>query len=142
MTGSRGFSLLEVLVALVVLSVALLGLAGLQLKSLQGAHVAYQRSLGTLAARDAGERLWEWQANQRIAGAPFACPDGTVLASLEGDWRQDWEPVLPGFEQSVLQEMSGSCRFAVTARWHDDRFTSAEGESVSRLEYRVSLPND
>lgn len=54
---SRGFTLLEVLIALLVLSVGLLGLAGLQTRGLAAVHNAYLRSQAVLLARDMGERI-------------------------------------------------------------------------------------
>lgn len=144
MVKSQGFSLIEVLVALVVLAVGLLGLAGLQLKGLQSAHVAYQRTLATLAAQDAGERLWQWQADQRIAGASFACPDAKELDAMQQAWHAQWQDVLPGFAQSALQPVA-PCGVVVTAEWRDARFAAAEndapGESVARLTHVVRLPN-
>lgn len=55
---NNGFTLLETLIALLVLSFGLLGLAGLQLKTLQSSHSSYQRGLANIIAADAVERLW------------------------------------------------------------------------------------
>lgn len=54
---ARGFSLLEVLVALVILSVGLLGLAALQARSLQFNQDAYVRTQATLLAYDIIDRM-------------------------------------------------------------------------------------
>jgi prepilin-type N-terminal cleavage/methylation domain-containing protein len=56
--SQRGFSLLEALIALVVLSIGLIGVAAMQLKALQSANAGYQRSVASVAAVDAQERLW------------------------------------------------------------------------------------
>ncbi len=53
----RGAGLIEVLVAVVVLGVGLLGAAGMQLAGLQGGHSAYQRSQATWLANDLIDRL-------------------------------------------------------------------------------------
>ncbi|WP_126456347.1 type IV pilus modification protein PilV [Sulfuriflexus mobilis] len=53
----RGFSLVEVLVAVFVLAIGLLGLAGLQAKSLQFNYSAYQRSQATMLAYDIIDRM-------------------------------------------------------------------------------------
>lgn len=55
--NEAGFTLMEVLVAFLVLSVGLLGLAGLQMKGLAYAHQSYQRSLATLLAQDMADRM-------------------------------------------------------------------------------------
>lgn len=54
---SKGFSLLEVMVALLVLSVGLLGLAGLQTFSLKFNHQSYERTQATLLIYDVMDRI-------------------------------------------------------------------------------------
>lgn len=103
-----GVGLLEVLVALVVLSVGLLGMAGLQLNALKSATQSYQRSVATLAAIDAQERLWAALANS---------PDGNcsgLAASVKSDWQTAWFDL----EQSPLSPFSGElsssgCRYTI-----------------------------
>jgi len=60
-TGSKkkssGFTLLEVLIALLILSVGLLGLASLQTRGLALGHNAYLRSQAVLLTRDMAERI-------------------------------------------------------------------------------------
>src|SRR4030065_2717121 len=60
----RGFTLLEVLVAIVVMSIGLLGLAGLMASSLKNSHSAYQRTQATWLAYDALDRM---RANRQVA---------------------------------------------------------------------------
>lgn len=55
--ASRGFSLIEALVALVVLSVGLIGLAGLQMGSIQNNHSALLRSQAVIKAYEAMDRM-------------------------------------------------------------------------------------
>lgn len=52
-----GFTLVEVLVAVVILGLGLLGLAGLQAASLRNNHSAYLRSQATLLAYDMADRM-------------------------------------------------------------------------------------
>ncbi|GAB6041026.1 type IV pilus modification protein PilV [Endothiovibrio diazotrophicus] len=54
---SRGFTLLEVLVALLVLSVGLLGLANLQILGLRSTQGAFLRSQATLLAEELAEKM-------------------------------------------------------------------------------------
>ena len=53
----RGFTLLEVLIAVVVLSIGLLGVAGLQAFGLRNNQDAYMRSQATILAMDIAERM-------------------------------------------------------------------------------------
>lgn len=130
---SAGFSLIEALVALVVLSIGLLGVAAMELKSLQGAHMAYQRSIATLAAQDAQERLW---AELKSDGNKLECPDWKG----DSDWKTQWKEYLPGFSNGsgVEQPDSDVCAFKITVSWDDKRLEGG-GEAFT---YRVRLPGE
>src|SRR5690554_5937575 len=84
---SRGFTLLEALVAVLVLSLGMLGVAAMQLKAMQSAHVAYQRSVASLAAQDAVERLWV-----SLSLANGTCPGAGAIDGIPGldDWAGVW----------------------------------------------------
>tara|TARA_Y100001934_G_C12174415_1_gene688262 strand:+ start:59 stop:547 length:489 start_codon:yes stop_codon:yes gene_type:complete len=85
MPTTLGFSLLEVLIALVVLSVGLLGLAALQANGLRGSSSAFQRNQAVLMASDMADRMRANRAglqyftdNSPIAlanGQNFGCSD-------------------------------------------------------------------
>jgi type IV pilus assembly protein PilV len=64
MKHSRGFTLIEVLVAVLVLSVGLLGLAGLQATSLRSNHSAYLRTQALILTYDLIDRM---RANRDVA---------------------------------------------------------------------------
>ena len=53
----RGFTLLEVLIAMVILAIGLFGLAGLQTASLRANTSAYQRSVASMLANDILDRM-------------------------------------------------------------------------------------
>lgn len=61
-----GFSLIEILISVLILSIGLLGLAGLQLTALRNNTSAYNRSLATNLAYDIGDRM---RANKIAANA-------------------------------------------------------------------------
>jgi type IV pilus assembly protein PilV len=69
----RGFTLLEVLVALVVLAVGLLGVAALLVGSLRGTRTALEHTQAANLARDMIERI---RANA-AAGNAYDTADGT-----------------------------------------------------------------
>lgn len=56
-TNVNGFSLIEVMVALFVLSLGLLGMAGLQLGGMQSTKSAYSRTQATMIAYDIIDRM-------------------------------------------------------------------------------------
>jgi type IV pilus assembly protein PilV len=77
----RGFSLLEVLIALLVLSVGLLGIAGLQTFSLQFNHQSYERTQATLLISDMAERITANPLGGRAGGY-----DGILSAAMASSY--------------------------------------------------------
>ncbi|WP_114446918.1 type IV pilus modification protein PilV [Halomonas denitrificans] len=157
-----GFTLVEALVALVVLVVGVLGLASMQLKAMQGAHVSYQRSVATMAAQDMVERLWIQLGMQGVGSDVVTCPDdGDTLLIKNPDydpdvagenptepvepvktvfdyWYEEWVQILPTLVEAsteVVKE-SATCRYTITVVWGDERFA---GEDVSQLVYKTSI---
>jgi type IV pilus assembly protein PilV len=130
-----GFSLLEVLVAVVVLAIGLLGLAALQLKGLQSAHSGYQRTVASMVANDAAERLW------------VAVAAATPVATVQTEWRAAWQPTnaepnratLPGIAASTIDD-EGDGTFLITVQWIEGRFADDDADA-STFEYRIALPN-
>lgn len=145
MKGNKqsGFTLIEALVAVLILSVGLLGVAAMQLKAMQSSHVAYQRSVATLAAQDAVDRLWRATA---LAGG--TCSD--IDDSNPSDYYDNWSAEFPGLVNPVTPDTSGSCKFVIDISWDDERFLVDQGEedvlgdgtseNVSTLKYRTQVP--
>jgi type IV pilus assembly protein PilV len=71
--GSAGFTLIEVLIAVVVLSIGLLGLAGLQTTGLRNNQDAYARTQATTLANDMADRI-----RSNIAGFTAGNYDNTA----------------------------------------------------------------
>lgn len=112
--STRGFSLVEVLVALLVLSIGLLGLAALQTTSLQFNTGSYYRTQATFLAYDILDRMRANPAgvsagNYDVATAAAAaaakadttsCGTGCSVTDLAkydlGEWYRRMEGVLPG----------------------------------------------
>jgi len=55
--SQSGFTLIELMIALVVLSVGLLAMAGLQASSMRSTHAAYMRTQAGIAAMEMAERM-------------------------------------------------------------------------------------
>lgn len=125
---ARGFSLIEALVAVLVLALGLLGVAAMQLKALQSSHVSFQRTVATMAAQDAVERLWVDLGEKTLQACPDADPVG---------WKSDWADHLTFRDVTAITEDLASCEYGITVGWVDDRFGA---EDVSTLEYRIKLP--
>ena len=113
MKHQRGFSLLEVLIAIAIFSFGLLGLAGLQLVSLSSNQSAGIRSAATTLAYDMADRMKANMAGviagnyNGIAGADNACeavhyddahalPATCTVAQLAQDDVYDWKKTIAG----------------------------------------------
>ncbi len=83
----RGFSLIEVLVALAVLSVGLLGLAALQTTGLKFNHQSYERTQAVLQAYDIIDRM---RANKSDSGGAInSTYDNVALGATLGTTTSD-----------------------------------------------------
>jgi len=132
-----GYSLFEVLIAIVVTSIGLLGLAGIQATGLNNNLRAYQRSQATVLAYDIADRMRANTAaidnylssnmtlDQAVAaGAVAGCttPDGCTPAELAQtdlvDWRAAMTAAIPGSigEITVLGNT-----YTITLNWDDNR---------------------
>jgi len=126
----RGFTLLEVLVAIVVLSIGLLGLAGLMASSLKNSHSAYQRTQATWLAYDALDRM---RANRQVAMAGGynlalgATPGGSALAAIDlGEWDAALANTLPAGKGSIAVAAGGAVKIVV--QWNDARGTGGKDD--------------
>jgi len=88
-----GLTLLEVLIALLVLSIGLVGIAVLHLNSIKYAHSSYYTSVATALALDFEERLWisllendGCIENSTVIGNGTAAEDNTVIGDLLSLW--------------------------------------------------------
>lgn len=124
--AQRGATLIEVLVTLIILSVGLLGMAGLQTLSMQSNHSAYYRSQATFLAYDISERM---RANRTVAlsgGYSVDFPESSSAHAESGDrvtkdkaqWLNKLATTLPNGTGKV--ELNGTL-VAIKIRWDDSR---------------------
>lgn len=94
-TRQQGATLIEVLIAMVVLAIGLLGLAGLQSTSIQSNQGSYYRSQATVLANDMADRM---RANRTaalaggyvIATAPTSSSSNTVSGTRAEKDKAEW----------------------------------------------------
>lgn len=81
---NQGFTLVEVMVAVVILAIGLLGMATLMMGSLQSSESAYSRSQATLMAYDILDRM---RANKVESGDPNQSFRVTHASAVNEDYR-------------------------------------------------------
>jgi type IV pilus assembly protein PilV len=121
----NGFTLLEVLVAMLILSIGLLGLAALQANTLKLNHGALQRSHAIFLTYDMMDRL---RANRTaaLAGqcdiAMGATLGGTALCDTDvTDWQDNFVAVFLPAGQGSIDCSTTADVCVVTVQWDESR---------------------
>lgn len=149
-TRQNGFTMMEVLVAILVLSIGLLGLAGLQIAGLRNNQSAYYRSVATYQAWDMADRLranlpgvttGNYDDVNGIPADPGCIAAGCNTADLAtydvSSWNTENGAVLPGGSGTVCRDNDlttaacevGGTVFAIRVTWTDDRTRIAEADA-------------
>lgn len=157
--SNRGFSLIEVLIALIVLAIGLLGLASLQMTSLQFTGDAYLRSQATVLAYEITDKMrsnigavnagsydvLDYTAANNAVSTYNACKTGSckcegsacttanlVIYDL-GTWYERLDRELPGSTaKRATIEGLGNREFRITIRWNE-RDLNREQQWVVKL---------
>lgn len=150
--AQAGFSLLEILVAIVILSLGMLGLAGLQAASLRNNQTAYYRSVAAQQTYDMADRI---RANQAgVASGQYdaltatiptdphcvetgvACSAANMAVSDHYQWNTNNSLLLPGGVGTVdcvagpgvaCSNTANALReFDITVQWTERREDGAQ----------------
>lgn len=122
--AQAGASMIEVLVAVVILSVGLLGLAGLQSAGLTYNQSANARSHASMLAYGLLDSM---RANRTVAeqggydfGLGASPPGGSTIISQDiKNWLNELATSLPAGTGSVVTDANG--RVTITIEWDDSR---------------------
>ncbi len=148
---SRGFTLIEVLVTMIILAVGLLGLAGMQIAGMKANHSALLRTQATFAAYDLADRM---RANPTdFAGQTLTIDNGGTYPDLPREfasWAHDFDAAFPapsdGARATVNCSNGGACSSGnceILLRWDDSRpeggadRAQAVSRNTSELEFRA-----
>ncbi|MDH5324191.1 MAG: type IV pilus modification protein PilV [Gammaproteobacteria bacterium] len=138
----RGMTMIEVLVAVFIMAVGLLGIAGMQVKSMKYNTSAYARSQAQLLANDMLDRLRSNRAgvklghyNNLFASAPTdpgCISSGCTLVELAQydafQWSNLLDQTLARGQGKVVHNADDT--FTITVMWDDYR-TGASGTACS-----------
>lgn len=130
----HGVGLIEVLIAVLVTSIGLLGLASLQFSSLKQNQSAAMMAQANVLAYDMMDRL---RANTDLAkvgsydlALTATTPTGTAIQKVDlAQWRDMLATTLPSGTGSVACASTGSC--TVTVQWSDqDSINSSKQDQI------------
>jgi type IV pilus assembly protein PilV len=146
-----GFTLIEALVALLVISIGLLGVAALQLTSLRSNHASAMRSQATVLAYDIVDRM---RANRTAALAGnynIALGATATAGTVAGDdviaWKQNISRTLPATDNSGTPQVAdgsvvqNGAIFTVTIRWNDWDDSGAASRTPLQFSMETQLLN-
>ena len=127
-----GFSLIESLVALVVLSVGMVGIAALQVQGLGAGRTAQLRTLAVNLAADMADRIRANRSGQsEYAGIASVsdcdpgsaggadCTPAAVAAQDLAEWTQEVATALPNGEGAVRFDATTPPSFTIRVSWDE-----------------------
>lgn len=162
LAAQRGVGMVEILIALLVMSIGLLGYAGLQLRALNSTEEAHYRTQAIAIAQDLSERIaanpqsmavyttaGNWVQLQAAAGKPNGWDD-CVLAPCTPDqmaqndiFQASWQSalLLPA-GQAHAEQCAASQAVCVTVTWNDTTPATCAppGDDCVRLEVVAWTP--
>lgn len=132
-----GISLIEVLVAVVILAIGALGMAGLQMRALKGGQSSVQRSQAVIMSNymfDAIRADRQNAANYSMAMTCAVPNGGSRMANAQRDWIQGLKNALGNAAttcgQIACAPTGTDTLCTVSVRWDD---TSAGGSATETL---------
>lgn len=139
MKQQNGFSLLEILISVLVLSVGILGMAGLQVSSLKFNQTASIRSQATILAYEITDRMRTNRQAAQSGSYNTALTATTVSGSSRAQldlntWKQSLDSLLPDGRGSV-QKTGDTVRIVI--QWDESRLTG--GSATQQLTFETRL---
>lgn len=135
-SGHAGVTLIEVLVAIVILSIGILGVASLQGNALKANHSAYMRAQASILAHEMLDvmRADRIAARQQAYDGSFNAPP-TATGELPDDELNRWvtrlQDTLPA-SSGQIETISGTGEVTISVTWDDSRGEEASETFVLR----------
>lgn len=136
-----GFTLLEVMISMLVLSIGLLGLAGLQATGIRNNHSAYMHSQALSYGYDIIDRMRANRLNALSGNYNLAigvdAPSGTSIAETDlREWKNLVTANLTAGDASA--NVNGGV-VTVVVQWDDRRAEKTDGESIKNITVQTEL---
>ncbi len=140
---ARGFTLIEVLIAMLVLSIGIMGVAGMQVTALKSLQSSHSYGMAALLANDIADRMWVNQA-QVLANAynhtaadnnppdcvANTCSTAQMAAYDISQWQQQMKgyttaddtvvPAMLPLSSGAVARVGTTTSFTISVRWDDD----------------------
>jgi type IV pilus assembly protein PilV len=145
-----GFSIVEVLVALVVLAVGMLGMAGLYVTTLRSSGTAISRMQAVSLAADLADRIranrlagiaYEGNGAQKACVNTFDCSQEDMAANDLFVWQKQIDDLLPGDEANGTVDYTPGAAdtpdsYTITVKWQE---AEGGGNVTGDLQYVLTL---
>ncbi len=141
-----GFTMIEVLVAFIIFSFGMLGLAGLQTRLLTYGQSSLLRSQATALTDDVMDRMrvdrqnaiaGSWDTSLDDAGDSITTGASPYQFDLR-DWKLEVERLLPQGQASIVMDAANENTITVIIRWNDSRGTDTTNEEDGFEEFVTS----
>jgi type IV pilus assembly protein PilV len=144
----RGITLIESLIALVVLALGVLGLIGFQLQTLRDTRDSVGRSRAIVIVQDIAERM---RINTNATAADYTSGFGNVavpnpncttatctvtqLAAFDiWRWKSNAAAALPGGQAAIAPSATDARQYAVLVGWVENRADATASDAAARTE--------
>lgn len=145
----QGFTLIEVLVALVILAFGLLGLAGMQATGLKNNQDAYNRSQATQLAYDLADRIRanataidtytsidaaDAVGNANCFDGSTGCTPAEMAENDLSEWYTNLTSILPGSAGNIAV---AAAVYTITISWDDDHDGNNDNNPSFQTSFRL-----
>jgi len=150
--GNTGFTLIEVMIALAVLTIGLTGLAVMQMSSMQFAHSSHYRSLASTVALNIEEQIW-----LDLADNDFDCASdwAAMVADHQTSWARTYLDAdvdnpsqqllrIPGLQINLDADdppaaVDSVVKIPIILSWNEARFGDTDGTTTETFDYTIQI---
>ncbi len=148
----KGLALMESLVAIVILALGILGILGIQLRTLTDTQAGARRAQAIRLIEDLGERLQNnpdaignlslyTQASSSTSDCSANACDAASLAAFDAQqWQANVKNVLPGGSVKVFIPQGGPRQLGVLIGWSENRYRSGDTQLTTEQSNALNAP--